>query len=234
MTDGSTSTAPSSYLEYLPAVFSENGGFLGRFLLAFEHVLTGVGDADDAGFEELLDGGPADRAGNVLSGAHRYFHPGLDETGELPDVQRAPTEFLTWLAGWVALTPRADMPEAALRTLIARAVPLYRIRGTKEGISQLLQIYGINASIDEPLGWFQIGRSRVGVDTNLGGVHPFFFSVTANVASSDPNVVRYWSSLARAILDAEKPAHTYYDFQPQVIQLEIGKVSTIGVDTLLG
>jgi hypothetical protein len=50
----------SAYLEHLPAVFREGAEpgrppFLGRFLLAFEHLLTGLGDPAEPGLDELLD-----------------------------------------------------------------------------------------------------------------------------------------------------------------------------------
>lgn len=72
----------SSYLDYLPAIYREDlsadsTNFLGRFLLAFERILTGVGDPDDPGFEEITDGIPKpDGTGWRLAGLHRYFDPG--------------------------------------------------------------------------------------------------------------------------------------------------------------
>ena len=224
----------SSYLGYLPAVFQEDGDFLGRFLLAFEHVLTGVGDADDPGLEELLDGGARDAAGRELGALHRYFHPGLADQGDLPENQRAPTEFLGWLARWVALVPRGDVSETIVRTLIARAVQLYRKRGTREGIEELLSIYGLNATIEEPQGWFEVGVSRVGVETRLDGPRPFYFELTAPIPTSDQDVLRRWNRLVRAVLDSEKPAHTFYHLDLQPITLELEVHSTIGVDTIIG
>jgi hypothetical protein len=38
----------------------------------------------------------------------------------------------------------------------------------------------------------------------------------------------------RAIIDLERPAHTYYELITIVPTLQIGKFSTIGKDTLLG
>src|SRR3954454_7287267 len=76
--------AVSSYLQYLPAIFHQDP-FIGRFLLAFEAVLSGPGYADQAGLEQLIGDLPA------------YVDP-----------QTTPEEFLPWLAGWVALSLRAD------------------------------------------------------------------------------------------------------------------------------
>src|SRR6266699_3056913 len=90
----------SGYLSYLPAIYQQDAregapNFLGRFLLAFEQVLTGLGDIAEPGIEERLDGIVAPASGAVLmAGAERYFEPGAG----LPDLQRAPLEFLDWLA----------------------------------------------------------------------------------------------------------------------------------------
>ena len=73
----------SSYLEHLPAVFQQDAGkdgvnFIGRFLLAFENILSGLKGSDEKGLEEIIDR------------IHTYFDPDL-----------TPSEFLPWLAGWV-------------------------------------------------------------------------------------------------------------------------------------
>src|SRR4051794_17315049 len=128
----------SSYLDQLPALFQEGDArFLGRFLLAFEHVLSGLGVIDDPGLEELLDGAAEPSGGRTMAGVERFFDPGVRGGGTLlgPE-QRAPAEFLDWLAGWVGATLRGHMTETQRRELIARAVALYRKRGTREGLEQ--------------------------------------------------------------------------------------------------
>lgn len=218
----------SSYLGYLPALFQQDAGatsFLGRFLLAFEQVLTGVGDASEPGVEELLDG-VGDRAG-----IQRYFEPGP----HLSDGQRAPAEFLDWLASWVALSLRADLDELRQRDFIARAVSLYRLRGTKRGLEELIRIYTrLGPTIDELTTRFQIGdSSTIGSDTVIGGGAPHFFLVQLLLPSPDPALLRTQEAIARAIIDMEKPAHTAYDLTVQTPAMQIGIYSTVGVDTLL-
>jgi hypothetical protein len=41
-------------------------------------------------------------------------------------------------------------------------------------------------------------------------------------------------SAIRAILDLEKPAHTYYALRYQFPRIKVGKRSTAGLDTILG
>ncbi|HEX7240856.1 MAG TPA: phage tail protein [Longimicrobiaceae bacterium] len=225
----------SSYLDHLPAVFREGAAegapnFLGRFLLAFEHLLTGLGDPAEPGLDELLDRVPD------------YLDP-----------DRAPTEFLDWLAGWVALTLRGDLDTAAsvgsgdearaarerramARTLIASAVPLYRLRGTRRGLEELIRLFtgGLSPTITEMTASLQIGvSSRIGEDTLLDGGAPHFFQVLLRLPQPNPEARRRFEELARAIIDVEKPAHTRYDLDVLTPAMQLGLHSQVGVDTLL-
>ena len=225
----------SSYLDHLPAVLREPppgaaAPFLGRFLLAFEHLLTGLGDPAAPGLDEMLDG------------VHEHFDPRI-----------APTPFLGWLAGWVALTLRGDLDTLATtaggddarlagqrremaRTLIAGAVPLYRLRGTRRGLEELIRLYtgGLSPTITEMTASFQVGvSSHIGEDTLLDGGAPYFFHVLLRVPRPDPDTRRRYAELARAILDLEKPAHTRYQLDVFTPAMQIGVQSRVGVDTLL-
>jgi phage tail-like protein len=230
----------STYLSSLPAIYqddAEGQEFLGSFLLAFEHVLTGVGDPADPGLEELLDGvgSGADRR----AGTERYFDPGLrpGRTRAAPG-EEAPAEFLAWLSTWVALTLRADVREELQRELIARAVPLYRKRGTREGLEELIQIYtGMGVTITEYRGDFQLEvASELEVDTILGGGTPFYFDVQVALPTGTRTApeIAALRRLLEAIIDAEKPAHTYYrlDFT-DFPTMELDVRSTLDVDTLI-
>jgi phage tail-like protein len=159
---------PSSYLGYLPAIYSQDP-FLGQFLLAFETILSGT--AGQAGLETTI--------GQIAS----YFDPA--STG---------SEFLPWLAGWVALSLRADWDEPTQRRFIAQIVPLYRLRGTMDGLAQLLGLY-----TGEPVKIYDAFDDR-----------PHFFEVELTLGEADPVLLRAKQQIARAIIDQEKPAHTYY------------------------
>lgn len=236
MADPITSETLSRYLDYLPAIFRETAGtsrtpFIGRFLLAFEQVLTGRGNPAEGerGLEEILDGIPG-----ALAGIQRYFDPGPGST--VADEQRAPADFLGWLSGWVALSLRADLDEAQQRQLIAQAVSLYRMRGTRAGLAALLSIYALpNPTIEEFATPFQLGvTSTIGRDTQLDGGPAHFFRVTIRLPDPDLQAFARQREIARAIIDMEKPAHTYYELRVETPALQIGVQSTVGVDTLLG
>lgn len=235
-----SSTRLSRYLDDLPALYRtpSRGGrpdFLGRFLLAFEQVLTGVGDPEGPGLEERLDG-ITDEAGNtVQAGSHRYFEPGPD----LPASERAPREFLDWLSSWVALTLRGDWSEDESRRILAEIVPSYRRRGTREGLRRILSAFTGMAvesiTVSELLSPLQIGVSAtVGKDTVVGGSPPHYFLVDALVPASDVADLSRKKSILRAILELEKPAHTFYDLRIQVPTMQVGVTSRVGVETVLG
>lgn len=215
----------SGLLESLPALFQEDRrfgapNFLGRFLLGFEQILLGLGEAAEPGLEE------------TIARLYRYFEPGADRA----EGERAPQEFLQWLAGWVALTLREDWDELRQRDLIAKAAPLYRLRGTKRGVEEFLRIYTrLGASVDELNAALQIGvHSTVGTDTVLGGGAPFFFRVRVNLPEIDLEQIRAQDAIARAIVDLQKPAHTYYKLTVETPTFQIGVHSRVGVDTLVG
>lgn len=233
----------STYLSYLPAIFQQDvadgkPNQLGRFLLAFEHVLTGLGDRDMPGLEELLDGIMTSSGDTTLGGVQRYFDPGwvLQDNADTIAARRAPGVFLDWLAGWVSLTLRADMDELRQRDLIARAVTLYRTRGTRRGLEEMIKIYTrLPPRIDEQNTVFQLGvHSTIGVDTLLDGGPPHFFKVTLRLTKPGTEELARQRLLASAIIDMEKPAHTHYTLDFVTPAFEIDRFSTIGVDTLLG
>ncbi|MGZ4607287.1 MAG: phage tail protein [Blastococcus sp.] len=199
----------SSYLDALPAVYREadeaGDRFLGRFLLAFEHVLHGLGDGDVTGFAPGL--------GEQLTDAGRYLDPA-----------RTPHEFLDWLAGWVALTLADDWTEDEQRRFLARAVPLYRLRGTARGLIELLRAY----TGDLPVTVYEFDNVP----------HYFQVELTLGLSLRDPDFEarkQRRQRTAMAIIDQQKPAHTFYAFRfRDVPTMQIGVHSTVGVDTVLG
>ena len=137
-------------------------------------------------------------------------------------------EFLPWLASWVAVSQRDDWDEMFKRWLISKIVPLYRKRGTKAGIKELLELYtGEEVEIyefDYPAHYFQV-----------------------EMTLSDPNRenLRRRQQIAKGLLDREKPAHTYYALQVLIPTMQIrndynwpdeagGIGLRVGRNTLLG
>ncbi|RDE52146.1 MAG: phage tail protein I [Candidatus Accumulibacter meliphilus] len=206
----------SSYLQYLPGIFADDP-LLGRFLLAFEQVLTGLDGSE---------GEPARGLEEIIAAIPELFDPSA-----------TPREFLDWLASWVALGLRADWREDQQRDFLASIVPLYRRRGTKQNLISLLKIYtGLEPEISEGENTvFQIGaHSTVGIDTQINGSAPHYFRVTVTVPNPDPATLQRQNRIIRALIELEKPAHTAFDYYPKHTTMQIGVHSRIGVDTLIG
>lgn len=183
-----SAASPSSYLDYLPATMQEDpmqeDPFLGEFLLAFEAILSGVSVKDGTtpeGFEQKL------------ANIHTYFSP-----------PSTPTNFLPWLAGWVALSLRDDWDDPVKRDFIQQIIPLYQKRGTKEALTQMLKIYLQKQTTTAQLEYVKIYEFD----------HiPHYFQVQLRLDSQDLTEYRRKETVARAIIEQEKPAHTIYALQ---------------------
>ena len=215
--------SPSSLLQYLPAIYQDDP-FIGQFLSAFEKIL--LGRPDGVPFPDVHARFPPQGLEESIAGLAVYFDP-----------MHTPPEFLPWLASWTAFTLRADLPIDRQRNFIANIIQLYRWRGTKRNLQELLAIFttGTPTIIESQGVEFQIGvHSTVGADTFLGGGPPHYFRVTIALPRMAESVRSRQLQIARALIDLEKPAHTFYDLIPISPTMRIGVYSTVGVDTLLG
>ena len=170
----------SKLLAYLPGVFSE--GEESDFLARYLLI-----------FETIVDG--VDRQ---LGALPAFFAP-----------DTAPESFLPWLASWVGLVVEDGWPEERRRAVLARATDLHRWRGTLRGLREHLQLYtGVEPEIVERGSGLTLGpKSRLGHQTVLGrGDRPYHFSVVIRVP--DPTALDRFR--LRAIVEAQRPAHTTY------------------------
>ena len=223
-----------SLLEYLPAIYqdptdgddpAQGSLFLSRFLLAFEGVmLSRQGDA----LRETVPGMPAGEVESLedeIARIHLLF-----------DAERTPEAFLYWLAGWVALTLRSDLSPSRQRRLLANIARLYRIRGTRRYLEEVLKLYveALPSVTDEDLPSLQIAvHSTVGADTYLGGGPSFLFQVKLAFSQKESDFVARQRQLAREVIELERPAHAWYELRVIFPRLELGVHSTVGVDTVL-
>lgn len=244
-------TTKKEYLYYLPGIYqADNGqGFLGRFLKAFEAVLSGREDSGSIQVEGIE---------KVLDEIHNYFDP-----------FKSPAEFLPWLAGWMALTlkeeeewygeddfrDRNDPKKQTLplsqdrfdlqnptrhrnRYLLSKIMQLYFKRGTLDGLLEYLKIFvgeSIEIEINEFAEPFQVGvTSKVGKNTVVGEGRPYYFHVYMRLPVPSRDMLVKKTKALHEILNLEKPAHTYYGLTITVPTMQIAVHSTVGLDALLG
>ena len=188
-------------LQLLPAVLRDDPG-TAALLAGFEKVLLGRPDGPPdppRGLEQILDDLP------------RYVTPGTGSADGTPD------EFLPWLSQWVALSLRTDVTldaardNALRRAFIGSMVRLYRYRGTKRSMKELLEIF--------------TGKDVV-IDDQVEG-EPFFFRVSLNLDAikTSNNIAAFErvKELAHAVIRLEKPAHTRYRLIPALRTMQIGR-----------
>lgn len=191
----------SSYIHYLPPIFQESE-FLDGFLLAFEKILTQAAPTDNW---QALE--------TKIAQTETYLRPISTDATE----QQTPTDFLPWLAGWVALSLRDDWPEETKRHFIREIVPLYRMRGTKVGLKRMLEIYlgdGVPITIYD-----RKATTEAAIDVaNHFAFEPpaHFFQVRIDVGTQDTTIIRQIQQIAQAIIEQEKPAHTFYGLQIRI------------------
>ena len=209
-------TVPSSYLQHLPEIFraaSPDGEapFLGEFLKIFEALLAGRADAPATqrgrGLEEIMDLFP------------EYIDPELtpiDNPNAAPG-ESLRSDFLNYLASWAALALDQNWDLEKKREWTRRIIPLYKRRGTRDGLQDYLDTFvGNNVRILEPPGGFilAVQNTILGINTILAGSAAYFFIVVINYGfAPQPFNITDWVNIqkgTRAIIDLEKPAHTYY------------------------
>ena len=186
---GETPRRRDVLLHLLPEIYQDQPS-LAAFLEPFETILFGAGSDEPKSIDRVIAGLP-----------------------ELLDPLVAPDSYLPWLAGWVGLALHPDLDAARRRMLIQHASALYRRRGTKAGIEELLRIVtGNSVVVAEPeIKTLQVGFSRVGETTRLGGERPHYFEVRiAMPVSLEAGARARIERIARAFLDQAKPAYTQY------------------------
>jgi len=238
--------APSSYLQHLPEIFRARPApdvepFLGRFLKIFEALLSGRDDAAPPGESKVVG------LEDILARFPDNLDPALTPVVPSPAGVRLDSPLLSYLASWVALVLDQNWDLAKRRQWVKRIVSLYQRRGTRAALDEYLAMFvGDQAKVDEPPGGFILGKvnnvkqsSTVGVDTFIAGAPAYYFRVRINYGfGSDPFDIATWRNIrqgTRAIIDLEKPAHTYYTLDartPGIIVARKGH-ATVGRETLI-
>ncbi len=212
-------------------------------------------DPVTAGFLKIIEGMFDDLDARVA---------GLPDTvAPLSDFFDKPEQnpLLQFLSTWVDLTFSEDWTLNQRRDILAQILPLYKKRGTLEGLKAYLKLYvGSGVEIKDDLAPLQVGViSRLGMDTILGGFPPetpplqvgmisevgkdaiiggfppYFFLVRAAVAEGGPKALLKKRKAIVEILEREKPAHTWYRLFVRGPTFQIGdqETATLGINTII-
>ncbi len=149
---------------------------------------------------------------SVFEEAFNGFERLLEESSLALNTDFAPSEFLPWLAECAGLTLEAGFPESKKRRLLNEAAQLYRMRGTRRGLSRYLEIYtGVKPQIfDRPHKGLRLGCGMTfGQSPRLGHLAAHTFLVVLTV----PRSASIDTGILRRIIEAQKPAHTAYDLR---------------------
>jgi phage tail-like protein len=211
--------ARRGYLEHLPAIYRRSDA-IGRNLVS---ELCFV-------FEHMFDS-----IDQNLTEGWRFYDPHV-----------SPVDFLDWLAGWTAFTLDLDWPEPQKRALIKRAVDLYRIRGTKRGLTLFLKLFtGHEPDIEEntwPFKGFRIEAegaeegARIALDSVILPpvelAHCFVVTMPIKFETVSPEIV----IRIHQIIQMEKPAHTQYylRFAEEKGDVELREFFAIGLRSGIG
>lgn len=211
-----------SSLGYLPPVFMEDpvsADFLDRFLSYFDTIFAEI--------ESQIE---------QFSG---YLDPQGVPAGE----------FLTWLGSWLDLQFLAQWPDGTRRELLRRAIELYKLRGTVEGLQAILRLHtGLVAPQPAIIEHFRLRNYQARHEQGASLVDGVPYVAGRSLTPGDgelahhftivvPNQAAPNAELLEALyhlVAAQKPAHAHYEIRVVEPGMRIGCQSTIGVDALIG
>lgn len=171
-----------------------------------------------------------------ISVLHELFFPPSDLLSKFkPDIQTSFEElfsidrddFLQWFAGWFAFVMDEDWEHQKKIDVLSQAIPLYRKRGTKEGLKAYLELYKPGGAdtveiVDDP--------------AKEPTLTPHFFHVNIGIPSPNPDKLKEEYMLVEKIVNREKPAHTRFkiNLHAPVLLVGITQRCRLGVDTYVG
>lgn len=132
---------------------------------------------------------------------HYYFHP-----------LTCPSELVSFLSNWLALTLDENWSLEQRRNLIYNAVELYSWRGTRRGLTEYLKLYtDVEPEISEYSdGMILSSETRLGENTVIAGRGRSSFTVTMRLPALSETELIHKEEIIRKIIENEKPAHTTY------------------------
>lgn len=194
-----------SWLEYLPEIYQAAPG-TDPFLERFLGIFQSL-------YSDLTE---------EIREVSRYFDPEV-----------VGGEYLEWLSDWLAIEDGYLWPEDKLRTLIRRGVDLYRIRGTRQYVVEMVKLYtGQEPWVVEhdQMDPFRTDVKRANLLTQLYGESPYM--VTMILDGSALESPEAHKALLRIIENA-KPAWIEINLVVLTPYLFLDQYSYLGINSTL-
>ena len=149
-----------------------------------------------------------------------------------PDVVEG--EFLEWLAEWVAIDDAYIWREDKLRYLIKNGMRIYKMRGTRQALSDMVELYlGEKPYIVEhyQLEGYEGEAQHSGLIAGLYGDNSYYFTVIVS-EKSVPSPKEHKTLLR--IIESAKPAHVEANVVVLKPYIFLDKYSYLGMNSVLG
>lgn len=144
---------------------------------------------------------------SLFSTIHDEVEDGIDNIAKYFDPDAVEDEYLKWLSSWIGITSD-DIWDKKRRELLKKAPEIYKIRGTKGAIEQMIELYtGKKPCIVEYFDYREYLKDPDKKDRliKLFGDDPYTFSV---LISSECVKENHQKMAVRKILMDEKPGYT--------------------------
>jgi len=131
------------FLRFLPGVFQGDGPIRHQLALRTRSTALakwGSGLPKESVENVEIDEDPMRRFLFLFQHAQVGLTDRIDRLGDLIDPLTTDPKFLPWLASWVGFELDESLPVHQQRELVRRAIRLYRTRGTRRGIEEMVRV----------------------------------------------------------------------------------------------
>jgi phage tail-like protein len=131
------------YLRYLPGIFQGDGAVSAQEQTTGRDTAlqkAGLATADVHTRDMDLSEDPLRRFMFVFQHVMTSVVDRIDSIADLTDPLRTDPKFIPWLASWVGFELDESLPIHQQRELVRRAIRLFRMRGTRAGIEEMVRV----------------------------------------------------------------------------------------------
>ena len=153
----------------------------------------------------------------------------IDDTPELVNAKLTPSEFLPWLSTWVGTVKDENWPEAKWREFLSQAALLYRYRGTKKELEEIIKIYTGKypvAVVERALLKTGSPEFQAMLDALFGDKYSFCVLLWPRQVRNEVD-----QKVIKRVIENEKPAHTVGGFVILENKIHLDWHSYLGVNS---